>query len=277
LAGFLLEDLLVTDFKETEMRKKCRHCRMRLPAPTSNEREAFCTRGCYNSFYLHRCLVCEKAIERTTANRKICKKSKCRNALQAGEGFGRYHADSGKTSPASKNPELMQKPLISSGSASASNTVDQANKVFAERPWRMAAGNLTANQYHCAVVGDAPNPNGGLPDIRYAQVWADGDWQGTENRNRKLLGKHLARGADKAPAPVAPATVIDAKRVAALIATIPADLSIPPFLTTASSVEGGRMTRPRRYRLRCYVRAARSILWALDHLSDREIRRRYTQ
>jgi hypothetical protein len=46
LAGFLLEDYKVTDFKETEMRKKCRHCRMRLPAPTSNEKEAFCTRGC---------------------------------------------------------------------------------------------------------------------------------------------------------------------------------------------------------------------------------------
>ena len=62
------------------------------------------------------------------------------------------------------------------------------------------------------------------------QVWADGDWQGTENRNRKLLEKHLARETDKAPPPVAPAMVIDAKRVTALVATIPADLSIPPFL-----------------------------------------------
>jgi hypothetical protein len=220
----------VTDFKETEMRKMCRYCRMRLPTPTSNEREAFCTKGCYGSFYLHRCLVCEGKIERTTANRKICKKSKCRNALKAGEGFGRYHADSAKTSPVSKNPELMQKPLISCGSASASDTVDQAGKAFAPRPWRMVAGRLTSNRYHCAVVGDAPNPNGGLPDIPYARVWADGDWQATENRNRKLLEKHLARAADKAPAPVTPTMVIDAKRVAALVATFPADLSIPPFL-----------------------------------------------
>jgi hypothetical protein len=105
LGFFSFGGLLVTDFKETEMRKKCRHCRMRLPAPTSNEREAFCTRGCYNSFYLHRCLVCEDKIERTTANRKICKKSKCRNALAAGQGFGRYHADSGKTTHVSKNLE----------------------------------------------------------------------------------------------------------------------------------------------------------------------------
>ena len=89
----------MVDFKETAMRKFCRNpkCRMKLPTPTSNEREAFCCRGCYQSFYLHRCLVCEKAIERTTANRKICKKSKCRNALAAGEGFGRFHGNPAKT------------------------------------------------------------------------------------------------------------------------------------------------------------------------------------
>ena len=114
--------------------------------------------------------------------------------------------------------------------ASASGTVDRTNTAYAERPWRMVAGRLTANQYHCAVVGDAPDPNGGLPDIRYAQVWADGDWQGTENRNRKLLEKHAAKLVDKAAAPMPSAMVADTKRVADLIATIPADLSIPPFL-----------------------------------------------
>ena len=70
----------MVDF-DTQTRKRCRHCRMRLPEPVLNEREAFCTRGCYQSFYRHRCLACEDKIERTTANRKICKKSKCRNAL----------------------------------------------------------------------------------------------------------------------------------------------------------------------------------------------------
>src|ERR1700723_2941426 len=94
----------------------------------------------------------------------------------------------------------------------------------------MVVGIMTANQYHRAVVGDAPNPNGGLPDIPYVRVWADGDWQSTENRNQKLLQKHLARAADKAPAPAAPAMGKDAKRVAALVATIRDDLSIPPFL-----------------------------------------------
>ena len=33
--------------------------------------------------------------------------------------------------------------------------------------------------------------------------------------------------------------------------------------------------RPRRYQLRLYVAAARSILWALNRLSDWEINRMY--
>jgi transcription antitermination factor NusG len=99
----------MTEFVE-EVRHRCRHqrCRMKLPAPVSNPREAFCCRGCYGSFYLRRCLVCEGAIERTTANRKICKKPKCRNALAAGVGFGRYHAISAKTTHASRNLELTR-------------------------------------------------------------------------------------------------------------------------------------------------------------------------
>ena len=150
-------------------------------------------------------------------------------------------------------------------SADIPGTVDRTNTAYAERPWRMVAGILTANQYHCAVGGDAPDPNGGLPDIPYVRVWADGDWQGTENRNRKLLEKHLARAADKAPAPVAPALVIDAKRVAALVANIPDDLSIPPFLDTSPlAVAEGSMRRPHRYRLRLTVCIIRRILTVLD-------------
>jgi hypothetical protein len=115
----------MVDF-DSQTRKRCRHCRMRLPEPVVNEREAFCTRGCYQSFYRHRCGVCEHKIERTTANRKICKKSKCRNALAAGEGFGRYHADSAQTTPRPKNPELMQEVPVPHRSASASGTVARA-------------------------------------------------------------------------------------------------------------------------------------------------------
>jgi hypothetical protein len=49
-------------------RHYCRNpkCRSKLPAPVANEREAFCTRGCYIGFHRTRCLVCEAKMERKT-------------------------------------------------------------------------------------------------------------------------------------------------------------------------------------------------------------------
>jgi hypothetical protein len=46
-------------------------------------------------------------------------------------------------------------------------------------------------------------------------------------------------------------------------------------VTGRSSFIRKPVMRPRRYRLRLYVRAARSILWALNRLSDWEINRMY--
>jgi hypothetical protein len=75
-----------------ELRHMCRNprCRCKLPKPVTNPREAFCARGCYNGFYLKRCVVCEGPIERKREDQKVCRKSKCRSAWRAGTGFGRY-------------------------------------------------------------------------------------------------------------------------------------------------------------------------------------------
>jgi hypothetical protein len=44
------------------LRHRCRNlrCRMKLPAPVENEHQAFCARGCFDSFYFNRCRVCEQ-------------------------------------------------------------------------------------------------------------------------------------------------------------------------------------------------------------------------
>jgi hypothetical protein len=129
----------------------------------------------------------------------------------------------------SKKPEKSSKNAMDVGPFGASGTVESVRSTVAlSCPWRVvAAGSpITANAYHCAVVSDSPN--GGLPDIPYAKVWADGDWQATENRNRKLLEKHFA--GLKVEIRTSPTTTINAGRVASLVATIPDDLSIPPFL-----------------------------------------------
>jgi hypothetical protein len=65
-------------------RHYCRNprCRSKLVAPVENERRAFCTPRCHESFYRNRCLVCEKELPKGPANRKTCKRTKCRSEYQ---------------------------------------------------------------------------------------------------------------------------------------------------------------------------------------------------
>ena len=46
-------------------RHRCRNprCRSKLQAPIENHHHAFCTRGCYESFYRSRCRVCERRLD----------------------------------------------------------------------------------------------------------------------------------------------------------------------------------------------------------------------
>jgi hypothetical protein len=86
-------EIALTEFAQ-ETRHYCRNprCRSKLPAPVTNTRDAFCARGCHTSFYRKRCVVCEGPIERKSEHQKLCRKSKCRNALNRGLDLGRYHA-----------------------------------------------------------------------------------------------------------------------------------------------------------------------------------------
>ena len=162
----------MTDFI-AESRHYCRNprCRSKLPAPVANAREAFCTRGCHSGFYRTRCLVCEAKMERRTEHQLICGKRKCRNALQARQSLGRYHASSAVVDPL----KTSIKPDIKSG-------------VATDRPWRIVAGQeLTAEQLHCATIADGPNGE-----------WKGGEYQRIEARNRALLREHFRRLGAKA-------------------------------------------------------------------------------
>ena len=83
------------------LRHRCRnpHCRMKLPEPVENEHHAFCTRACYESFYLTRCRVCERDLRKrdketgkprlVQAGRLYCRPpNKCR--LEASKHVSRY-------------------------------------------------------------------------------------------------------------------------------------------------------------------------------------------
>ena len=62
-------------------RKRCRNprCRQKLEHPVDNHHHAFCCRGCFNSFYLNRCRVCEKPLRDKRGGRLYCRPpNKCR-------------------------------------------------------------------------------------------------------------------------------------------------------------------------------------------------------
>jgi hypothetical protein len=111
--------------EEKDFRHFCRNpkCRSKLPTPVSNEREAFCARGCHNSFYLRRCLVCEDPLQRRNKTQRVCRKSRCRSAWRARAGFGRYTP--------STSVSLASKTLNSIGLKGAPKP---------DRAWRQVAG-----------------------------------------------------------------------------------------------------------------------------------------
>jgi hypothetical protein len=57
---------------ELKQRKFCRDpkCRMKLPKPTANPKEAFSTTG-QTSFYRTHCIACEKPMERRSPSQKM--------------------------------------------------------------------------------------------------------------------------------------------------------------------------------------------------------------
>jgi len=139
----------MTDF-QIALRHYCRNprCRSKLPAPVSNTREAFCTRGCHSSFYLHRCLNCEQAMTRRRSDQRYCTRPACQKA-------SRYRG--------SQTPTIVQKKPIPCG-------LEQA------RLWRVVAGKpMTPSQLHCATVSDGPNDcewSGGEYERIEAKYWA---------------------------------------------------------------------------------------------------------
>jgi hypothetical protein len=141
-------------------------------------------------------------MERKTEQQLVCGKAKCRNALQARSDFGRYHVSSGTVSRSKTLDSIGSKPAPKAGRATV---------------WRVVAAGapITANQYHCAIVG-----------AEQATTEAD-------RINAAHWRKAGERGYRRPDAPLAipgPVPVLVAPTTAAVI---PADLNIPAFLRRA--------------------------------------------
>jgi hypothetical protein len=74
-------------------RSRCRRCGTKLTKPTSNQRSAFCCRGCFRIFYSKRCLACEEP--KAEPGKALCGRRNCRlefNGLKRHGMLGWYYA-----------------------------------------------------------------------------------------------------------------------------------------------------------------------------------------
>jgi hypothetical protein len=183
------------------LRHYCRNprCRSKLKEPVSNPHKAFCCKGCDVSFYRHRCRICEQPIEQPKGGgrRATCNRAKCKGAWRADFGFGHY------TTP--NRAESIQERPVNKGPKVAVND-DQA------RPWRVVAAGkpVSANQYHCAIVGTADAV--AAADRANAVHW---------------------RGLSSAPTITISAKIVTTWAPATTSVSDPEDLSIPAFLCRA--------------------------------------------
>jgi hypothetical protein len=128
---------------ELSLRHRCRNlkCRCKLPVPTDNPRNSFCTRGCFASFYRSKCLVCEAPFKRTREDQTTCGRAKCQTALRRDRAhfYGKWgHHPSLDVSEPSGNP-------IESG-------IKTAHKL--DRPWRQVAGSpMSSEALRLTAVG----------------------------------------------------------------------------------------------------------------------------
>jgi hypothetical protein len=149
----------------SQQRHYCRNsrCRSKLNNPVNNPHEAFCCRGCHSSFYLKKCLVCERSITKTTSRQEICKRRSCRNMFRSNR--GRYRYPGVFSGPAT--------PIPASAFCRSEVPVKWASKPVpaVDRPWRIvAAGSaISACAYHCATL-DPPKVKAWQPPQRPVKI-----------------------------------------------------------------------------------------------------------
>jgi hypothetical protein len=156
----------LTDFA-VELRHYCRNpkCRTKLATPVDNPHRAFCRRGCYDRFYARHCRVCDAEVPyREGAEGRICKRSKCRNAVKSRPEAWGWMPTTQKSTEGGKTPT---KPGIK-----------MPVKTERNPDWRVVAadGAITANQYYCATVPDGPDCQ-----------WRGGEWLRLDARDRAAL------------------------------------------------------------------------------------------
>jgi hypothetical protein len=206
---------------EQKPRHYCRNpkCRSKLPTPTGNGREAFCTRGCHSSFYRHRCIVCERAMPRNAGNQRTCYRADCKDTWRKRLISSRFlQPDPPPSYRGSANDKLIAEVPVKAGTKTG-DTAGRAVHISAGEHWTgtwhtlvpIAGPVLSANNYTSAVVGagEALAASDRLNAAHWRSAKA-GEW-----------GYRKPAAPISEPAPIASPS---------LVPDLPDDLSIPAFL-----------------------------------------------
>jgi hypothetical protein len=182
----------MTEFAAEDLRHRCRnpHCRSKLPTPVSNPREAFCVRGCYESFHLKRCRVCEKPLEakyrkikpkndgdhtkyvKAHNSSRTCGSRDCKRRWRQKDNTGRFSAPKQATGYQGSQKSNLRK---ETPAAQALFSAIRGPK------WRQTIGSpLAPNQFHCATISDGPDSK-----------LQGGDYERLEAKNRAALREHF--------------------------------------------------------------------------------------
>jgi len=201
---------------DIELRHRCRQCRSKLPAPTENPRRAFCTPGCYSSFHLKRCVVCENDKPAGRSDRKFCRRPKCRTE---------YYQNRDRFGPITAKPNPT--PSLSTLSSKSAQPTGTKIDDLADRKWRQIAGpELSASAFHCAMVGADETVEAARRTN--ARFWREAGAGALIGPPVNLLGGYKFPNAPDveltSPAEPAPVRVADSSHA------ISDDLSIPDFL-----------------------------------------------
>jgi hypothetical protein len=205
----------------SSLRYRCRNRHLcggcKLAEPAERAIDAFCCRGCYDGFFRKRCRVCERPFERRNDRQQICDRRKCRNAFRADRAsfFSSRYVDAPDVVG---DLETSTKQGVKSALAwlvVAGPAVSEANLLppDSETAGRMARASAEFQKTFRRAGAAALFQRGTPP----ANV---------------LGGEHFA-GAPvvelAAPVDESAGDITTAAAAAALIATIPDDLSIPAF------------------------------------------------
>jgi hypothetical protein len=237
----------MVEFTET-VRFMCRKCRGRMPTPTTNEREAFCCRGCYQQFYRKRCRVCERPIEQlANESRLLCKRSSCKSEWRLRAGFGRF-LNTGSLAVETPSEMTANPGTFERVNADRGSRIDWREPTTSfqgwGRGWRIVTGpEVSRGAFFGAAVPDGL-PRNGRP------TWVESALVRAEAKIQAALGQHLekievrreaeyvaliqARGNWNCGEPIVEAAQNKSPAIVALLAST-GGLDVPAFLRRAEA------------------------------------------